>query len=270
MNSIAFEYTSSHGQMLKNHFHDSLEIYYLNKGQRYYFIKNNTHLVLRGDLVLIKENLLHKTFAAGIKEYERYLLNINRNYMQSCIKGFAVNDLFKAFDDEIFVLINTDNTGIESIFRKMHIENLDTRKDEKSRLKLFTLTIELLLAISSAAGKQKHTQPVTLINRRILEITEYINAHYNEQISLEELAKTFNISRFYLCKLFKNAIGFTFTEFLNNVRIKEAKALLLGSSLNVTRIAEKVGYSDTTYFCRTFKKIIGVSALAYRKNAVIF
>jgi hypothetical protein len=46
MNGIEFEFTSSSGQMLHNHFHDFLEIYYLREGQRYYFIKSNTYLVM--------------------------------------------------------------------------------------------------------------------------------------------------------------------------------------------------------------------------------
>ncbi|MCM3699771.1 helix-turn-helix domain-containing protein [Paenibacillus macerans] len=100
----------------------------------------------------------------------------------------------------------------------------------------------------------------------IAEIKEYVSQHYNDPITLAELASRFFISPYYLSQLFKQKTGDTYINFLAQVRIGKAKELLERTDLKVYEICERVGYSDTQYFARLFEKLTGLKPSEYRKS----
>lgn len=100
----------------------------------------------------------------------------------------------------------------------------------------------------------------------IAEIKEYVTLHYNDPITLAELASRFFISPYYLSQLFKQKTGDTYINFLAQVRIDRAKELLERTDLKVYEICERVGYSDTQHFARLFEKLTGLRPSEYRKN----
>lgn len=269
MNSINFDYSNQKTQMITNHFHDFCEIYYQLSGEKYYFIKNDTYHILPGDLILIKENLVHKAFAVNDCPSERYLIEMNRHYIKTNMVQLNCSPLFEIFDKEIFVLRLTPNEQniLEHIFREMQKLNKNESLESIIYLKILSLTLQLLLYIYDL-NKKERTLDMNrnmFVNKRVGDITHYINSNYMNDLSLETLAAHFNINYYYLCKLFKNTIGFTFSNYLNAIRIKEANHLLLTTSLSITEVAEKVGYTDTSYFGRMYKKIMNTSALKYKK-----
>jgi YesN/AraC family two-component response regulator len=103
------------------------------------------------------------------------------------------------------------------------------------------------------------------MHERISEVVRYINNHYMQELSLHLLAEKFYVSPYYLSRFFKEATGFTFVEYLNSVRIKEAKRLLERSSMKVNLISRKVGFGSVTHFGRVFKLVTGHTPLYYRK-----
>ncbi|PEE73423.1 hypothetical protein COM81_28730 [Priestia megaterium] len=104
------------------------------------------------------------------------------------------------------------------------------------------------------------------LHEKVSEIVRYINNHYMDLLTLHSLSKQFHISPYYLSRIYKKGTGFSFVEYLNQVRINEAQKLLKTTSLSVTSIAEKVGYENPTHFGRVFKKVTGISPLKYRKT----
>ena len=95
---------------------------------------------------------------------------------------------------------------------------------------------------------------------------EYINENFNKEISLDEVSKKVNISPYYFSKLFKDETGTNFIEYLTDIRINEAKKLLLDRNMSMKEICMAVGYSDPNYFSRTFKKNVGVTPTEYRES----
>ena len=88
---------------------------------------------------------------------------------------------------------------------------------------------------------------------------EYIEQHYNEQISLNNIAKYCSVSPSYISKIFKSHINIGIVQYIHNIRIENAKQLILNSDLKVSEIAAAVGYLDYKRFSSYFLKITGMS-----------
>ena len=85
-------------------------------------------------------------------------------------------------------------------------------------------------------------------------ILKYLNDHYNETIKLKDLSQKFFINKNYACYLFKHNTGMTFSEYLNKIRMDQAKELLVTTLSTIAEISDQVGYSDYFYFNKLFKK----------------
>lgn len=97
-------------------------------------------------------------------------------------------------------------------------------------------------------------------------IKKYLDEHYTEHISLEDLSNQFFINKFYLTKIFKESYGITINNYLISKRITKAKQYLRFTDMTVDEIAQAIGISDVNYFCRMFKKVEGMSPTTYKKK----
>jgi two-component system response regulator YesN len=96
---------------------------------------------------------------------------------------------------------------------------------------------------------------------------DFILAHYTEGLSLEEVAGQVALSPTYFSRIFKQAMGCTFVEYLTRVRLEEARHLLRTTTLSLAEISYAVGYQSPNYFSEVFKTVEGVTASAYRRSA---
>ncbi|ASA24191.1 response regulator transcription factor [Paenibacillus donghaensis] len=99
----------------------------------------------------------------------------------------------------------------------------------------------------------------------VKKIMELIQRRYNENLKLETLSELFNYNSAYLGKMFKNTTGEYFNTYVDKVRIEKAKQFL-AQGMKVYEVAEKVGYMNPDYFNAKFRKYVGISPSAYRKN----
>ena len=100
----------------------------------------------------------------------------------------------------------------------------------------------------------------------VRQATAYIENHYAEKLTLQEVADACYVSQWHLSKLLNKHTDGNFYDVLNTVRINAAKKLLRDPSLRIGEIGERVGYADTAHFARVFKKIVGMSANEYRNS----
>lgn len=94
---------------------------------------------------------------------------------------------------------------------------------------------------------------------------EYIKENYQNDIRLSEIAQAESINPAYLSRIFSEETGETFSDYLIRYRIQIAKELLHNITVNVSEVAEQVGYNDVKHFSASFKKIVGISPKDYRK-----
>ena len=255
--------------MTSKHYHDAYEIYYLLEGERYYFIKDRTYHIQKGDLILIDINELHMTMDAPFPVHERILLNFKKDFLPSGLPDSAEKRLFACFHQNINLLrLHLEEQDfIKNLLLKMVAE--DSAPCPDSLLYLQILLTELLIFLNrQIAQKPAVSFPFpNPIHQKISEIVGYLNEHYHQELSLSWLSERFFISKYYLSRTFKEVTGFTLVEYLNSVRTKEAQKLLKTTTLSVTEISAKVGFESITHFGRVFKSITGSSPLKYRKNS---
>ncbi|MZP30070.1 response regulator [Heliobacterium undosum] len=104
-------------------------------------------------------------------------------------------------------------------------------------------------------------------NRRLINrACEFINANCQRNLSLEEVARSAHLSPYYFSRIFKTEKGCNFVDFLTNARMEKAKKLLTDTDYNLIQIASQVGYQDSSYFCRVFRKETGMTPNRYRKE----
>ena len=104
-------------------------------------------------------------------------------------------------------------------------------------------------------------------NARMLEIKEYIDVHFNEELNLNMLGEKFFLHPTTISKDFTKYCGYNLNKYINTVRVCEAASLLENNSDSVAVIAERCGYDSVNTFLRQFKSIMDVSPLQYRKSA---
>ena len=102
--------------------------------------------------------------------------------------------------------------------------------------------------------------------RPIQAITRYLQEHLDRDISLSLLAEEFHLNPQYISQLFKSEIGVNFLAYLTNIRMEQAKKLLLSTDLSIAEVSERSGYGDYRVFTKVFKKSEGVTPSQYRRD----
>ena len=113
-----------------------------------------------------------------------------------------------------------------------------------------------------------HPESVTVSRKRmeLVEIKNYLDEHYTQKVTLDDLAERFFINKFYLSKIFKETYGTTVNNYLISKRITRAKQLLRFTDMTMDEIGVAIGMKDANYFSRMFKKVEGISPRKYRKQ----
>ena len=158
--------------------------------------------------------------------------------MEECGIEFDKDDLKKMFD----------NTKVLS------------GKQHDSMVKLLAIFADHLSMVTNQIMVQDQNSESPMIKKAV----QYIQDHYADDLSLEQVAKAANMSSFYFCKMFKKEIGLNFTDYVSRIRIEKAKNLLLNPNLRISEIAYEVGFQSLTHFNRVFKKVVGCSPTHYR------
>lgn len=101
-------------------------------------------------------------------------------------------------------------------------------------------------------------------NPYIRKALRYMAEHYNQPLTLAQMADIVGLSQSYFSKLFHEIVGISFREHLCRIRVEESKRLLLSSDYSLTEIAIAVGFADQSHYCKTFKLLIGLTPGQYR------
>ena len=156
--------------------------------------------------------------------------------------------------------------GVETDLKRLEEAYFQTRVLDKNQhesvLRLLTIFAQHLASLSNqlmVAAKQSESPMV-------MRAKIYITDHQDEQLSLRQVAGSVNTSAFYFCKMFKQATGLTFTDYLARVRIEKVKNLLMNPHKRISEAAYEAGFQSLSQFNRVFRKIAGEAPTLWREK----
>lgn len=252
--------------MTRQHFHSSFEIFYLLEGERNYFIRNRVYRIGRGDLVAVGSGQIHKT-AMVSPVHERLLLELSRELVDGFSREAGETDPLFTLQSRVLKLTEAERALVEPLLFRIVKELTEKRRAYAQAVRALVEELLIFILRREASADSEFPPQRGAKNRKVSEVANYICANFAEISSLDALSGRFYISKYYLCRIFKEVTGMTITQYINANRLKRAEKLLRESSDSVIRIAAASGFGNVTYFDRVFRESLGVSPSQYRKSA---
>lgn len=233
---------------------------------------------LKNEVLILQHELSNKRYKQkfDFKYYSEMLYSLNiasalnylQQYIENCITQcsadeFELKTLFQNAFYNIINILDELNFDIEEISRSK-IEYFQKIDDSKYADELLNLLEKIKDDITEALNSKE----LPINDEIISKITQYISSHYNEQLSLKDIADKFHFNYYYLSSYFSSHITEGFSEYLNKIRVEKALELLKNEDIPVSEVSYLVGYSDHSYFCKVFKKFTKITPSKFRRNII--
>lgn len=235
----------------KLHKRNDFYLMYMIKGKLEILFGSNKGVLKSGDFIIISPQTYYKYRNTTGGEINYYWIH------------FSGTDAKKVIDElELNVNQITYVNVMDNIVRSFHrLFDEFVQPDKFHDMSCASLLITLLTRISRAAGGVSEGNN----NGHLLyETLQYMNRHYNEQLSIPDLAEHAKISYGYFRRLFNEILGMSPSEYLTKLRMENASLLLYRTDISIKEIAYRVGFADQLYFTRVFTKFYGVSPSKFR------
>lgn len=251
------------------HFHPEYEIVYVEAASGVRHVGDHISRYECSDLVFIGPNIPHLNFDYGVKtECEQVVIQMKEDFLGKPffdlpeIKG--INELFERA-----------RTGIA--FHGETKKMVGERLKQLAALPHFQQLLELLQLFQLLATSTEYTllqsRPVTHASllkeqQRLQHIYHFIESNYHRTINVNEVASLTHLTTAAFCRYFKKTTHLTFTDFVNQYRVNQAKKLLLHQK-NVTEACYESGFENLSYFNKTFRKLTGENPSQFRKRHAV-
>lgn len=178
------------------------------------------------------------------------------NYAKKAITVRALDYLLKPYDEKELLAV---------VDEAMRLVDEQAARAQNAAPEAEHQTAPSATQTAEEPGREANSDPGNLRMSKVTEIIgQYIQENYMFDISMQDVARRLNYSEAYFCKLFKQCFGKNFTTYLTEYRVTEAKKLLEQPTVNVREVGRAVGYGDSNYFAKVFKRITGQSPTEYR------
>lgn len=253
------------------HWHDEMEIIYVKKGSGVIMVDFKQYPVSAGTIALIIPGQLHsiEQNSQDIMEYENIIFHpniliskktdtCNTDFFQPLLSGkISIPTLYEPADPqypEIAACVDAN-------------DEICKTDPEGYQLFIKSQLFMLFFIIFNKCSKQEPIKKDYKSLEKMKLILKYIENNYMNKITIEDIANEVHLSQSHFMKYFKNTMGTSFIDYLNEYRLTMASRLLLSSDSSILDIAAEVGFDNLSYFNRTFKKHFGQTPSAYRKHS---
>ncbi|SHN35007.1 AraC family transcriptional regulator [Gracilibacillus kekensis] len=255
-----------------SHRHDFLEFSFVIEGRGTETINGKKHDMKPGTFTLILPYQIHEIHAEPDQPLKLYNCIFGMDLLfESNVKNFALNGLLFDYSDEraLVPFVQLDGEllrGINIILEEMLAEYHGEKPWKEIMIKLKLLEILVIFERTRQHSVSVFDRNEGAVKKNtIWPIVHYVHTHYQENITLTEIARQFFVSAPYLSELFKQQIGQNFIAFLHEVRIRHACSLLNSTDLSIANIAMEVGYSSFKTFSRVFREFKKMTPTEYRR-----
>ena len=253
--SVQLEHAAVHvgDNMPSMHAHPQHELYFLNSGQRRYFVGHTIYDVAPGNLVIVPRTQLHRTTTPSRKGYDRYLVFFSESEHAAFIDTVGrapFNALIQSG------CLSFPANMVRQIQRDLELLEQELSSPTPTTRAMAAHLLHDILLTALRHGKRKepfHGESAD----KVQQAARYISAHYAEPLTLSDAARLACMEQTYFSKRFKALTGFGFHEYLTQTRLRCAEQLLLETSLSIGEIAERHGFKDPKMLSQHFKEIYG-------------
>lgn len=236
----------------------------------HFLISDHIYPIEPGAVYLINAVDTHCSNPSDFNSYNRSKIIVDLEYFNKLMENIGLKETVNnalSEENQCYFNFNLNEKlpyKIDSLFKEA-VEAFNN-KSELSEAIMSSIVIRILILLFSNRDSQKLNQNK---NDRILNLVMlHINRHISEaqNISLDTICEETHISKSYLCHLFKRTTGLSVMQYTNNLRITQAKKLLINTNMKIQDIALSLGYSSSTFFCKSFKNSTGFSPAQYRNS----
>ena len=236
------------------HYHDFHKIIVFISGKVTYHIEGKAYHLKPRDILLVSQGAIHKPEIDPSVPYERYIFWIRDDL--SCQE---LNTCFQKANDRSFNLVRADSALQERLKDLLpEIEQTLQNKhfgDTVLRNALFTQFMiyinRIFLRTSSSPDKKTYSS-----DTQVEQLLKYINRNLSENLSIDQLAERFFLSKYHMMRKFKNETGYTIHNYITSKRLLMARSLI-SQGMPVMKAAQASGFHDYTTFVRAYKKQFG-------------
>ena len=260
---------SFEGKNVPIHWHNDLEINLIREGEAVFQVYQKSYRVRTGEGFLLNRNVPHSCSSPG-NEHVRYSTILVRpdflygdfgsDVERKCFQPFLQNSAIPCI-----YLTGFDENGKEILQKLNQVEEAFDRKRFCYELKIKGLLCEAFAMIFYGHRQElKKFVPENLQDlERLEKMLNYLNMHFTEVISLQDLADQVHLSREVCCRLFKKMTGKTITGYLEEYRVNKSFSLVQSGQYSMTQITEMVGFSNPSRFASAFRKRFGCNPGEY-------
>lgn len=255
------------------HKHDFIELVIILHGKGHFLIEGKEYPVEEGNVILLNPGTHHRSLLASGHEsapLECYLAFTDVEY-ENCFK-----DTLPLFQNHS-IITKLPQELKKELFRLCNAIEKENKSCETGRYFMLKAYLIQVLCLLERFQKQERIEECSRrahtryefksINKKYVvnQITKYMEEHYREKISLDQIAANIYLSSFYISKLFKSETGDTPINYLISLRMNKARQILdENPECSIQSVASAVGYEDAYHFSKLFKKYYGLSPLHYK------
>ncbi len=238
------------------HTHNHTELFFIVSGKGQFLIQDQVFPVDVNNLVIINPNVLHTEASLNAQPLEYIVLGISGIDLatnENSNGQFCILDHFESVDI---------SSCFRNILREMELKNAGYEDICQAYMEI--LIIRLMRNTALSAQAESHTMSG---NRQCAVVRRYIDLHFKEPLTLEQLSEEAHMNKYYLSHAFKREYGVSPINYLISRRIDESMYLLSETDLSLSQIAQLLGFSSLSYFSQVFRKAHGTSPMEFRQNS---
>lgn len=250
--------------IIEAHRHDFYHIMYVKKGVGTNIIDFESYEVKNATVFFISPGQVHEIVLNA--DVDGYVISFDKSFflLNENMDTLVHFPFFHTFRNDPVAYLNDDLDKIDFFFDEIYTEFQTEAVTSLAVVK--ALLDVVLLRISRSYVQDKKTEAPAYLTFQLRKLEALIEAHFKEYKQLADYAGLMHLSPKHLNSLVKKALGKSVTNLIHQRSLIEAKRLLLFTNNTITEIAFELGYSDSSYFMRFFKKHTNMTAEAYRKN----
>ena len=237
------------------HTHNHLELFYIVGGKGQFLIQDQLYPVNSNNLVIINPNVTHTEVSLNAQPLEYIVLGIEGIELATS----------KSSNGQFNILDHFESVEISSCLRNIlrEMEQKNTGYEDICQAYMEILIIRLMRNTALAVP----TEPqVVSGNRQCAAVKRYIDLHFKESLTLDQLAEDAHMNKYYLSHAFKREYGVSPINYMITKRIEESKYLLAETDLSMSQIAQLLGFSSLSYFSQVFRRTQATTPMEYRQS----